>query len=266
MHEFRQTVHFLLARTEQVTRRLMFDWWPKVELSAIRDDLAKHRPGYSFLQGPANQLQSSFRNLSRRAFSKDGGQFALKGKGREQAVLSLKQCNRLVKLLFSGVHTPSGMPARGEELRVLRWADTAAVQRNVFIYQSRIMLVFSYNKASQNSNNSFFIVRVPCSAVERCLFLYLAYIRPFSDFLSRQLKLVSANAPTNPHLFTVYKSPSACFRSASCSKTLQQSTVECPIQLSFKTYRQVAVAVSKSIFLALCSLSTPTLQKTTTAS
>ena len=133
MHEFRQTIHFLLARTEQVTRRLMFDWWPKVELSAVRDDLAKHRPGYSFLQDSANQLQSSFRNLSRRAFSKDGGQFALKGKGREQAVLYLQQCNRLVKLLFSGIHTTSGMPARGEELRVLRWADTAAVQRNIFI-------------------------------------------------------------------------------------------------------------------------------------
>ncbi|KAF2633122.1 hypothetical protein BU25DRAFT_445050 [Macroventuria anomochaeta] len=137
------------------------------------------------------------------------------------------------------------MPARGEELRVLRWADTAAVQRNVFICQSQIMLVFSYNKASQNSNNSFFIVRVPCSAIERCLFLYLAYIRPFSDFLSRQLKLVNATAPTNPHLFTVYDSPSACFSPASCSKTLQQSTTECPIQLSFKIYRQVAVAVSK---------------------
>lgn len=158
MQEFRQTIYSLVARLEQATRKLMFDWWPKIELSTLKDDLAKHRPGYSFLQEPANQLQSSFKHLSRRAFSKDGGGFALRGKGREQAMLYLKQCNDMVMLLFSGIHVSSGMPARGEELRVVRWADTAAVQRNVFILQGRIMLVFSYNKASQNSNNSFFIV------------------------------------------------------------------------------------------------------------
>jgi hypothetical protein len=48
-------------------------------------------------------------------------------------MLYLKQCNDMVMLLFSGIHVSSGMPARGEELRVLRWADTAVVQRNIFI-------------------------------------------------------------------------------------------------------------------------------------
>jgi hypothetical protein len=99
----------------------------------MKDDLGKHRPGYLFLQEPANQLQSSFRYLSRRAFSKGGGGFLLENKGRDQAMSYLEQCNEIVMLLFSGVHVLSGMPARGEELRVLRWADTAAVQRNIFI-------------------------------------------------------------------------------------------------------------------------------------
>jgi hypothetical protein len=125
------------------------------------------------------------------------------------------------------------------------WADTAAVQRNIFICQGQVLLVFSYNKASQSSNNSFFIVRVPCAVVGKCLFLYLAYIRPFSDFLSRQLKVVSATVPTNPYLFTAYDTPSACFSSAACSKMLQQSTRECPILLHFQVYRQIVVAISK---------------------
>jgi hypothetical protein len=90
----------------------------------------------------------------------------------------------MVALLFSSIHVSSGMPARGEEICVLCWADTAAVQRNIFICQSQVLLVFLYNKASQSLNNSFFIVRVPCAVVGKCLFLYLAYIRPFSDFLS----------------------------------------------------------------------------------
>ena len=131
------------------------------------------------------------------------------------------------------------------KLRVLRWADTAAVKRNIFICQGRVLLVFSYNRASQNSNNSFFIVRVPCAMVEKCLFLYLAYIRPFSDFLSPQLKLINATAPTNPHLFTAYDTPVSCFSSAACSKILQQSMPECPMLLHFQIYRQIVVAISK---------------------
>jgi hypothetical protein len=95
------------------------------------------------------------------------------------------------------------------------------------------MLVFSYNKGSQNSNNSFYIVRVPCPVMGRCLVLYLACIRPFSDLLGRQLKLIKVNVPTNPHLFTAYDSPLACFGSAAYSKILQQSTSECPILISW---------------------------------
>jgi hypothetical protein len=158
MHEFRHTIHCLLARLERVTRDLMFDWWPSVDLGTIKEDLSRHRPGYSFLQEPANQLQSSFKYLSCRAFSKDSKGFALRGKGREQAIAYLRKSNDIVMLLFSSIHVSSGMPARGEELRVLRWADTAAVQRNIFICQGQILLIFLYNKASQNSNNSFFVV------------------------------------------------------------------------------------------------------------
>jgi hypothetical protein len=157
----------------------------------------------------------------------------------------LKQCNDMTRLLFSSIHVFSGMPPRGEELRVLRWADTAAVQRNVFICQSRLLLIFSYNKVSQNSNNPFFVVGVPCPLVERCLFLYLAYTRPFGDFPSRQLKLISATVPTDPHLFTAYSTPFACFSSAACSKILQKSMPESPILLHFQVYRQIIVAISK---------------------
>ncbi|OWY53993.1 hypothetical protein AALT_g11700 [Alternaria alternata] len=214
MYEFRHIVQCLLLRLERVARDLMFDWWPSLDLGTIKEDLSRHRPGFSFLQEPANQLQSSFKHLSRPAFSENGKGFALRGKGREQTTAYLKKCNSVVLLFFSSIHVFSGVPARGEEPRVLRWADTAAVQRNIFVCQGRILLFFSYNKASQNSNNLFFVVRVPCALIEKCLFLYLVYIRPFNDFLSRRLKLVNADAPTNPHLFTAYDTPVSCFSSA----------------------------------------------------
>lgn len=42
MYEFRHTVQCLLARLERVTRDLMFDWWPSVDLGTIKEDLSKH--------------------------------------------------------------------------------------------------------------------------------------------------------------------------------------------------------------------------------
>jgi hypothetical protein len=97
----------------------------------------------------------------------------------------------------------NGMPTRYEELRIIRWANTVTVQRNIVIHKGRIMLLFAYNKVSTTANHSFFIVRVPCPTVERALFLYFAYIRPFTDFLLRQLKLVHAETKTNLYLFTL---------------------------------------------------------------
>jgi hypothetical protein len=99
----------------------------------------------------------------------------------------------------------SGMPARGEEFRVLRWADTISVRvrRNIFIYKGSVILVFAYNKAKTNTNNSFYIVRSTCPLVQRILYLYLVYIRPFRSLISRDLgaqsscSLEIANSWTN---------------------------------------------------------------------
>ena len=67
--------------------------------------------------------------------------------------------DHLVRLLYASMHITSGMPARGEELRTIRWGDTVSVPRNVLIYKGQIILIFSYNKANNNTNNSFYIVQ-----------------------------------------------------------------------------------------------------------
>ncbi|KAJ9633673.1 hypothetical protein H2199_009285 [Coniosporium tulheliwenetii] len=159
MCEFRKTIHYVIARAQQQAEDLLFSWWPEVKLELIRDNLATHRPGYSFLADPVNQLQNSFRVLSRRAFSKEIG-FSVRGAGRGKAIDYLRGRDRLVQFLYAAIHLTSGMPARGEELRMIRWADTTVVARNIFIYQGQIILVFSYNKANTNHNNSFYIIAV----------------------------------------------------------------------------------------------------------
>jgi hypothetical protein len=127
-------------------------------LQDIEDDLSMHRPGYSFLSHPLNHMRGSFKHLSRHAFSKKLG-FTLQGPGRKRALNYLKSCGRLIMLLFSGIRLTSGMPARGEELRVVRWADSAAVSSNIFVHNGHVMLLFSYNNAGLKLNSSFFVVR-----------------------------------------------------------------------------------------------------------
>ena len=82
------------------------------------------------------------------------------------------------------MHITNGMPARGEEFRVLRWANTISVRRNIFVYKGKVILVFAYNKVNTNTNNSFYIVRSPCPIVQRILYLYLVYIRLFYSLIS----------------------------------------------------------------------------------
>jgi hypothetical protein len=154
----------------------------------------------------------------------------------------------------------SGMPARGEELRIIRWANTVTVRRNIVIHKGRIMLLFAYNKVFTTANHSFYIVRVPCPTVERALFLYLAYIRPFTDFLLRQLKLVHTETKTNLYLFTLSCHPTVALVT-DCSKSLEHTTPDCPVRMQLSIYRHIAVAVSKKHIPTLLEPFDPNLPK-----
>ena len=195
------------------------------------------------------ELQSRFRVLSKRAFS-EVGKFSLKGTGLVRIQQYLRGRDRLVQSLFSGIHLTSGMPARGEELRRIRWGNTAAAPRNIFVYDGKIILIFSYNKACTNHSNSFYVVRNPCPAIERIMLLYLAYVRPFCEFLVHQI----VNAPltqTNRQLFTKRSSGSDCFTSQQCLRNLEESTRDPPMPFSVRTYRHIAIAMAKKHIPAL---------------
>jgi hypothetical protein len=149
------------------------------------------------------------------------------------------------------MHVTDGMPARGEEFGVLRSADTVSVRRNIFLYKATmILVVVAYNKANTNTNNSFYIVRSPCPLVQRTLYVYLVYIRPFRNLVSRSLEILSKNA-TNPHLFSTHDSAAACFTSDQAHSSLKKSTSNCAVPITTSVHRQVAVSIAKKHLPAL---------------
>jgi hypothetical protein len=247
--QFRIVIHNFITRAQQQLEDLLFSWWPDIKLHSIQDDMSNRRPGYCFTTDPANNLQSSFRALSRRGFSPTRP-LSLKGKGRQRALEYLRDRDCLAQLPFAAINLTSGMPARGEELRLIRWANTPAAPRNIFVHNGMVILVFSYNKASTNHNNSFYIVRPPCPAVEWILFTNLFYVRPFSDFLFRELSESYSTGP-NRHLFTRHDWDSACFNSDACLRCLRKATTDSPTPMTMRRYRHVAIALSKKHLPAL---------------
>lgn len=135
MRQFRQVIQGVIVSTQQLLQGLLFGWWPDIQLDHVHDNLATHRPGSSFLSRPANNLQGCFRAVSKLAFSEEGGCSFKKKEGKAQLQRYQRVSDRFVQSLYAAIHMTSGMPARGEELRMIRWADTVAVQRNIFVYK-----------------------------------------------------------------------------------------------------------------------------------
>ncbi|KAM0721335.1 hypothetical protein Q7P37_003039 [Cladosporium fusiforme] len=137
------------------------------------------------------------------------------------------------------------MPARGEELRTIRWANTMAIARSIVCFQGRLVLIFPYNKACTNTNNSFYVVRSPCPAVERMLFVFLVYLRPLRDMIARKVLFREANADPNRHVFSKHDQMVACFKPSDCLRSLRVATVDSPLKMTMRNYRQISVAMSK---------------------
>jgi hypothetical protein len=204
--------------------------------------MVNQRPGYSFLSDPANHLQSKFRILSQHVFAKVGG---LSWSSTSQLSRYLRECDRFVQYLFVAVHKTSGMPARGEELRTIRWANTVAIARNVFCFQGRLVIIFPYNKACTNTNNSFYVVRSPCPAVERMLFVFLVYLRPLRDMIACKVLFGEADTDPNRHIFSKHDQMATGFKSSDYLLSLKVATVDSPLKMTMRNYRQISVAMSK---------------------
>jgi hypothetical protein len=141
--QFRQVIHGVIAQTRYQLDDLLFHWRPDIDLN-LRDDLGNRRPGYSFVTDPQNHLQGKFRLLSQRVFAEDG---RLSWTSLSQLLGYSHRCDRFVQYMFGAIHSTSGMPARGVELRSIRWANTLAAPRNVVSFQGRLSLIFPYDKA-----------------------------------------------------------------------------------------------------------------------
>src|SRR3954463_5650442 len=100
---------------------LIFHWRPLVNLSQIVDNMADLRPGWSFLQEPANNLQLSFKHLHRRAWN-DGKDGLMKRNrwAESRCAQYIKQTKAFKKKLLLCLHFTGGLPGRGTEVATMK--------------------------------------------------------------------------------------------------------------------------------------------------
>jgi hypothetical protein len=165
---------------------------PQVHLFSLKDDPTVHQANYSFLQDPRNEkiLGGQERYLLgqvrqspqlRRQFFNDSEKLLWNQKHVKRYIQLMQAFLRRLLLL---VHITGGQPARGTELLILRWRNSARCEtRNIFIENGLVSFVTSYHKNYAATNSTKIIHRYLPSEIGEMLVYYLWLVLPFAEQL-----------------------------------------------------------------------------------
>ncbi|KAH7137817.1 hypothetical protein EDB81DRAFT_75097 [Dactylonectria macrodidyma] len=246
LSEFCATYQAAIAQVRELVAEMMLGWEPTVDLSTIRDDLTCRQPGWCFLDKPENNLAGTYKAMARRAWSSSFRGQALAKAGHWLPGPCLAYLGAGVELTAMGLsasHVTAGLPGRGTETTSIRFRNTKLAIRNVFICEGRVIVIISYNKARASNNHAFYVVRYLPDDLDSSMFLYLAYIRPFLDFLANQLELPQYHS--NEFLFPDPKHKKRHLTSTQATAALRSLTQDLQTPWTISLYRQAAIAIAK---------------------
>lgn len=164
---------------------LLLGWSPVVNLSKVKDHLTCNITGWSFTQAEDNGLRLAYKQLLQKAWTAPAGMAANGCWKMAPCMNYLDECTLLCGEIFAAMHITAGLPPRGSEGTIVKVQNTAQVLRNIFVVNGRMAIIFKYNKSRAANNRSFFIVRFLPADLGQLVFCYLAYIRPFANFLCK---------------------------------------------------------------------------------
>ncbi|KAJ4217439.1 hypothetical protein NW757_014639 [Fusarium falciforme] len=216
LSDFCVTYHAAITRVQERVGEMMLGWKPA----------AMARRAWS----------SSFRG---QALAKSGHWLP----GSCQAYLEAG--DELTTMIFAAFHLTTGLPGRGTEVASIRLRNTKLAIRNLFIREGQVLIIISYNKARASNNYAFYTVRYLPNSLGLYVFVYLAYIRPFLDFLANQLQL-------SQYLSTEFLFPDPDPKHAKrhltpvqATKALRSLTRHLRTPWTLSLYRQAALAIAK---------------------
>ena len=100
----------------------------------------------------------------------------------------LREVDKFRELLLFCVHLTGGQPARGTEITTVRFKNGFLQDRNIFAIHGHIAIVTRYHTSQSQYDKPKVIPRFLPWRVGQLLAVYLAYVQPFQEYLSVQVK------------------------------------------------------------------------------
>ncbi|OAQ57815.2 DEAD/DEAH box helicase domain-containing protein [Pochonia chlamydosporia 170] len=246
LSEFCTTYQAAISNVQERVAEMMLGWQPEVDLSQVRDDLTCRLPGWCFLDKPENNLGNIYKAMARRAWSSTFRGQALARAGHwlpGPCLAYLEAGTKLGTMAFTSIHITPTLPNRGTEATSIRLRNTKLTIRNIFIREGQLLIIVSYNKSRASNNHAFYVVRYLRDDLASALFLYIAYIQPFLDFLANQLQLPQYHS--NEFLFPDPKHKKKHLSSMQATEALRSLTRHLQTPWTLSLYRQAAIAIAK---------------------
>ncbi|GES66025.1 DEAD/DEAH box helicase-domain-containing protein [Aspergillus terreus] len=263
---------WIQALLQSVTQTLEHDFLlgilPSIDLTTLVDDLSERRAGFYFLDLPANLLQPTYAPLLAAQASPLPGIVPLRRRDRwdRRTVIAYRAyAQRFLDRLALLIQLTWGQPSREPELLPLRWRNTAAAPRNLYLRESTVLFITEYRKSQARTQTTQHVARFLPPAVSRLIVLYLLRVRPFLELLHQQLRpdgqprLSPSRVPPSPRDDELFALPGAKSRRARAGTitALMRQTAQPFLQgqdIPTYHYRHIAIAVAKK---HLASQATP---------
>jgi superfamily II DNA or RNA helicase len=247
MGQFRSTAHGLVAEAlGLLTDGLLYGELPAVPWQSMCDNPVNQTPGWSFLKDRRTRWPVDGRTwmLDRVEESQDlRKKFYIKGEmSRVKVRRYVRTADDLLEKLLVLLHMTGGQPARGSELRSIRYKNTVAgEERNLFIDEGMLVYVTRYHKGWVMQGKPKVIHRYVPREVADLLIWYLWLVKPFGDALQRFLGI---ELPEGAFLWTTDDGkPWPGARMARALSTAFEASMGC--EMGVAQYRHVAIAISR---------------------
>lgn len=159
--------------------------------STLQDNMGDKTPGFWFGTHPKCKTllykwQEQMLNNVRSSSSLVDGQTINRKNGMDY----LEQCTKYQLMLYTLIQLTCGGPARATEMSAMNLKNDVAGQRNVFIFQGRVLFASSYHKGREKLGGlGKPIARFPDSVTAGLVVVYACFVHPFSNVILKALEI-----------------------------------------------------------------------------
>ncbi|KAH6974818.1 hypothetical protein EDB80DRAFT_659046 [Ilyonectria destructans] len=187
MGQFRLLPEHFIEEATRLCTELMFGWDPAIDFARIKDDIANHENGFSFVLHPENKLDKAYLELCDRACKARRNALFRRDSWDWSAIFRYFKKEEAFRGAALGcLDCAGGQKPRCSELLSLYCVNGEFVPRGIYIYNRSMMYVVRHHKAKRSTNREFIVARFLPAQVGFLLYKYLVYVRPFVDMLHRE--------------------------------------------------------------------------------